>query len=429
MEVASYTAGYLDMGHNARFSWSGHGSDDLILKAINSAQLRNSEWMQGTIELSNGLVDLTYHGAISTDAWLSATNVHFYASDLWEAEMSEVWKWYGSALIEDCRFEHVELRSLESKLTIRNSDFIGPNSGVQLFEGAYLMSGCHFDNAMCNSTDLQAPSLIADSKFIYNSGVIDWGPAEVMIRNCDFESTENSAIDKTGGLLSLKCSNFKSCGPITIWEAELNMSTQMHGGRNSFRSVSECIMLNDATGLYLDEGANDFSGCYQRIIEGTYDTACVELECTFELPARQNHWGYDFDGISQENGLMFPPQDLIRVYPPESSICAGWESGISCHLALIDLNPIKPVGCIDVIKEKSAIVSESVGSLKHIESMVVANTNYNVEVYDVFGRLVGTYEQEEGSRFEANHLSLASGLYVLAFTGKSETFSVRRFIE
>jgi hypothetical protein len=385
--------------------------------------------MQGKIELSNGMVDLTYHGAISTDAWLSATNVHFFASDLWEAEMSEVWKWYGSAFIEDCRFEHVELRGLESKLTVRNSDFIGPNSGIQLFEGAFLITGCKFENASCNSTDLQVTSVVADSEFNNNSGIVDWSTIELMVRNCDFESSEYSAIDKTGGLLSLKCSNFQSCGPITIWEAELNMSTQLQGGRNSFRSVSDCIVLNQASGLFLDEGENDFSGCYQRIIEGTYDTSCVEFECTFELPASRNHWGYDFDGISQENGLMFPPHDLIRVYPTESSICGGWESGMSCHLSLIDLNPIKPVGCLDVIKEKSAIVSESMSSKKILESQLVANCDYHVEVYDAFGRLIETYNLDEGSRFEANNLTLASGLYVFSYAGKGETFCMRRFIE
>jgi hypothetical protein len=139
--------------------------------------------MQGKIELSNGLVDLTYHGAISTDAWLTATNVHFFASDLWEAELSEVWKWYGAAFFEDCRFEHVELRSIESKLTVRNSDFIGPNSGVQLFEGAYSISGCRFENASCNSTDLQAPSVVSDSKFNDNSGLIDWSAQQLIVRN------------------------------------------------------------------------------------------------------------------------------------------------------------------------------------------------------------------------------------------------------
>jgi hypothetical protein len=429
LEVASYTAGYLDMGHNARFSWSGHGPDDLILKIMDSAQLRNTEWMQGKIELSNGLVDLTFHGAISTDAWLSATNVHFFASDLWEAELSEVWKWYGAAFFEDCRFEHVELRSLESKLTVRNSDFMGPNSGIQLFGGAFVVSGCEFENATCNSTDLQAPSLVVDSKFNDNSALIDWSPVELIVRNCDFESSENSAIDKTDGLLSVKCSNFKSCGPISVSTAQLDMSMKLQGGRNSFRSVSDCIVLNEAHGLYLEEGANDFAGCYHRVLEGTYDTLCVELECDFEILAQGNHWGFDFDGISQENGLMFPPHDLIRVSSIEPSVCAGWESGNSCHMTLIDVSPIEPVRCRDFIKKEARASSMTSSTKSFLEGKSVSAFGCEISVYDIQGRLAESSFIEEGSFFSESSFSLASGLYVFTVRGDGETYSVRRFIE
>ncbi len=429
LEVAPYTSAYLDMGHNARFAWSGHGPDDLILKIMDSAQLRNTQWMQGKIELSNGLVDLTYHGAIRTDAWLSATNVHFFASDLWEAEFSEVLKLNGSAIFQDCRFEHVELRSLESKLTVRNSDFIGPNSGIQLFEGAFLITGCEFENATCNSTDLQAPSIVADSKFNYNSGLIDWSATELFIRNCDFESSENSVIDKTDGLLSVKCSNFKSCGPITVSTARLDMSTLLHGGKNSFRSVSDCVVLNDAYGLYLEEGANDFAGCYHRVLEGTYDTSCVELECDFELMAQGNHWGFDFDGISQENGLMFPPHNMIRVSSIEPSVCAGWEAGISCHMTLIDLSPIEPVRCHDVIKQQASTPSMDSTMKSFLEGKSVSDFCCEISVYDIHGRLVTSCFFEEGSFFSESSFSLASGLYVFIARGDVETYSLRRFIE
>ena len=429
LEVASYTAAYLDMGHNARFTWSGHGPDDLILKITNSAQLRNAQWMQGKIELGDGLVDLTYHGVISTDAWLSATNVHFFASDLWEAELSEVCKWYGAAFFEDCRFEHVELRSLESKLTIRNSDFIGPNSGIQLFEGAFVVSGCEFENATCNSTDLQAPSVVSDSKFNDNSGLIDWSAQQLIVRNCDFQGSENSSIDKTDGLLSVECSNFKSCGPITVSTARLDMSMLLQGGKNSFRSVSDCIVLNEAQGLYLEEGANDFAGCYHRVLEGTYDTSCVELECEFELMAQGNHWGFNFDGISQENGLMFPPHDLIRVSSIEPSVCAGWESGISCHMRLIDLSPIEPVRCQDVIKQQASTPSMASTMKSFLEGKAVSAFRCEISVYDIQGRLVTSCFIEEGSFFSESAFSLASGLFVITVRSDGEKYSVRRFIE
>jgi hypothetical protein len=429
LEVAPYTEGFLDLGHNARFTWSGSGAEDLILKIMNSAQLRNSQWMQGTIELSNGLVDLTYHGVISTDVWLSATNVHFYASDQWEAEFSEVWKWYGATVFEACLFEHVELRTFDSKLTVRDTDFIGPNSGIQLFEGAFLISGSQFENASCLSTDLEAPSVIADSKFNENSAVVDWSSTELIVRNCDFQGSEFPAMDKTDGLLSVKCSNFKSCGPITISNAMLDMSTQMRGGKNSFVSVSDCIQLNEAQGLNLDEGANDFSGCYHRIAEGTFDTACVSMECEFELPANHNHWGFNFTGISQESGLMFPPHDLIRVSSTEPSICEGWESGVSCHLHLIDNNPIEPLQCLDILKQKSTSASTVKSMERILDGSMPGDVSYDIRVYDVAGRLAVSHFLKDGNYFGMHDYSLSSGLYVFTITAARETYSIRRFIE
>jgi hypothetical protein len=306
---------------------------------------------------------------------------------------------------------------------------MGPNAGIQLFGGAFAVSGCEFENATCNSTDLQAPSLVVDSKFNDNSALIDWSPAELIVRNCDFESSENSAIDKTDGLLSVKCSNFESCGPIAVSGAHLDMSTLSHGGKNSFRSVSNCIVLNEAIGLYLDEGANDFSGCYQRIVEGTFDTSCVQLECTFELPANQNHWGYNVDGISLENGLIFPPHDLIRVAPAESAICGGWESGVSCHMKLIDGSPIEPVRCRDVIKKEARASSMASSTKSFLEGKSVSAFDCEISVYDIQGRLAEIFFIEEGSFFSESSFSLASGLYVFTVRVDGESYSVRRFIE
>jgi hypothetical protein len=306
---------------------------------------------------------------------------------------------------------------------------MGPNSGIQIFGGAFVVSGCEFENATCNSTDLQAPSLVVDSKFNDNSALIDWSPVELIVRNCDFESSENSAIDKTDGLLSVKCSNFKSCGPISVSTARLDMSMQLQGGRNSFRSVSDCIVLNEAHGLYLEEGANDFAGCYHRVLEGTYDTLCVELECDFEILAQGNHWGFDFDGISQENGLMFPPHDLIRVSSIEPSVCAGWESGNSCHMTLIDVSPIEPVRCRDFIKKEARASSMTSSTKSFLEGKSVSAFGCEISVYDIQGRLAESSFIEEGSFFSESSFSLASGLYVFTVRGDGETYSVRRFIE
>jgi hypothetical protein len=429
LEVAPHTEGYLELGVNARFSWFGNGLDDLILKVVNFAQLRNSQFMQGSIELNNGRVDLTYHGAISTDAWLNATNVHFYADDTWEAEFSQVWKWYGASVFESCQFDHVELQSLYAKLTIRNSQFNGPNSGVQLFEGAYSISGCQFENAICQSTDLMATSILSDCKFNNNGGIIDWSSSDVMVRNCDFESIDHPAIEKAHGTLSVKCSSFNSCGPVKVLNGELDMSGLMHGGKNAFKSVSTCIELIDAQGLFLDYGGNDFAGCTDRLIEGSYDTACVFLECEFEISANRNHWGYNYDGISQENGLMYPPNDFIDVSSTVSSICGGWESGISCHMILTDGSPVGPGGCLDVVKQKGMASSLSDTLRKVLEGKLISPSDCEVRVYDMQGGLVASYFIAEGSAFNFNSSLFAAGLYLFSIANEGEAISMRKFID
>jgi hypothetical protein len=153
------------------------------------------------------------------------------------------------------------------------------------------------------------------------------------------------------------------------------------------------------------------------------------MECVFELPANQNHWGYNFTGISQESGLMFPLHDLIRVSSTESSVCGGWESGISCHLHLRDNNPIEPMRCLDVIKQKSSTASSAASMEKMLNGVLPGDTSYDIRIYDISGRLAGSHYLKEGNYFGMHDHLLSSGLYVFTITGAGETLSIRRFID
>ncbi|MFM7235086.1 MAG: hypothetical protein ACKOZM_10920, partial [Flavobacteriales bacterium] len=86
LEVNVGTENMLHMEENAKLHLCGAGYDDEILRILHGAHLQNANWMLGTIQLSNGRVDLTHNGAIYTDARLEAENVWFYASDQWEAD-------------------------------------------------------------------------------------------------------------------------------------------------------------------------------------------------------------------------------------------------------------------------------------------------------------------------------------------------------
>ena len=126
---------------------------------------------------------------------------------------------------------------------------------------------------------------------------------------------------------------------------------------------------------------------------------------------------------------MFPPHDLIRVSSTEPSICEGWESGVSCHLHLIDNYPIEPLQCLDIIKHKSTIPSAPASMQRVLDGVLPGDTSYDIRVYDVAGRLAVSHFLKDGNYFGMHDYSLSSGLYVFTITAAGETYSVRRFIE
>lgn len=430
LEVSDGTQSLLSMGMHAELILRGNGIDDLIVRINNGASLRNGSGTQGTLAFMNGLVDLTYYGTIQMESEMRGSKVHFYASDLWEAEGSEVWKWNGAPIFEGCRFEHVDLHTYNCKLMLNDCGFIGPNAGLEAIEGAYAMAGCKFAKARCISNELGALSSISNCLFTDDAEVFDWSNQELRIERSVFSNGSTSAIEKTEGALSLKCCDFSSSGTVIIQQASLNMSSLLLGGTNTFRNMSDCIQLIEASDLFLEEGGNDFSGCSHTIFEGTYDTTCVQNSCQFQLSATHNHWGYGGDGLSNTQGLVFPPSSMIRVNASGTPVCSGYESGNTCNLNLIDHEPIIPVACLPQGKRSHTYTHPNIDNWSEVLNGVSsADETLYIKIYDCEGRIVGNETLTTGSFFEWEKYNLSAGMYLISAQGLQGAYTLRRIAE
>ena len=430
LEVSDGTESLLSMGMHAELILRGHGIDDLIVRINNGASLRNGSGTHGTLAFMNGLVDLTYYGTIQMESEMRGSKVHFYASDLWEAEGSEVWKWNGAPVFEGCLFEHVDLRTYSCKLMMNECDFIGPNAGLEAFEGVYSLMSCRFDKARCISNELWALSVISDCLFTNDAVLFDWSNQELRIQRSVFSNGSMSAIEKTEGALSLKCCDFSSSGTVIIQQASLDMSSLLFGGTNTFRNVSDCVQLIEASGLFLEEGGNDFSGCSHTIFEGTYDTTCVQNSCQFQLSANHNHWGFGSNSLSNALGLVLPSSTMIRVYASGTAVCSGFESGNSCDLQLTDAGPIAPVECLQAGKQ---LISQPQEVQSHwhdvLNGLQPATESCTIRWFDGAGRLVMQTQLAEGDFLSSDDYNTASGFYLLEMISANDRYTLRRVIE
>ena len=428
IEILPGTENMLHMQPHAVLAWKGHDSNDLILKINNGAHLQNVNWMQGRIELSDGIVDLTYHGAIYTDVPFKALNIHFYANDQWEAEGSELWKWFGSCTIEQCLFEHVDLKTMHCKLTMSGCHLIGPNAGVEAFEGAFSIQGTLFRDARCRSNELQAVSILSECTFRNDGGVDDYGNERLLIKECTFSDIQGSSIIKHHGSLSLKCNNFHNCGPVTVYHAELDLSLLQNGGLNSFSEMSECFQVGELLQLSLEEGGNDFSGCTEHIFSGTMDTLCEPLSCSLYIDASHNHWGYNTAVITPVTGLSFPPQNRISLVSAHPTICTSYESDVSCDIVLLDTQPVFPQRCDDsgkLISLNNDVSRENFEDF--LNGKYPAMKDEEVRVFDTRASLVHTVTVLKGEYFNADSFEVSAGLYLFTIVGQ-EMYTAKRII-
>jgi hypothetical protein len=419
MEILPGTENMLHMGVNSVLHITGSGMNDEMLRIRNGAHLQNANWMQGSIELSNGRADLTYNGAIYTDAHMEADNVHFFASDLWEAEGSEVWAWSNNVVFTQCRFEHVELHSNYAKCTITESKFSGPNSGYEAIGGKFAVLSSTFNQASVMSSDLEFTSSFMNSVFQNNAYIYDWSDVELPVSGCYFGNTLQPAIEKYGGTLTLECNRLNDCGPVTLHNSVLNVSGNHAAGSNAFQNMLDCISLENAEDIWLENGHNDFSGCAHSMVSGTIDTLCNASGCELVIDASGNHWGYATGVISYESGLLQPPSGLIHLQTSQSMSCSGYENTPGCYVHLSDKHPVAPARCSSLQKSDEAEGEVDTAEVNHSGRLILSEPA-SVEVWDASGRRMKSFNMNSGEDVTQALHGLAQGIYFIAVKSTNE---------
>ncbi len=407
LEVLQGTESVLHMDTLSVFNWKGRGSDDVMLRIVDGARLQNAQWALGSIELENGLVDLTYNGAIYTDAQFSANGVTFFASDLWEAEGSEVWVWTNQCTVDSCFFEHVDLRTVNTKSRVSTTQFTGPNAGFYSEESAFMVNDCAFENAMIQSENALADFSVKRCVFSNDAYIYDNSLANAFIEACTFSDGNAHAIEKAGGTLNLRCNQFNAIEGVYMHQGSVNMSSIHRAGYNFFHEVPVCITCDEVTDLQLMRGYNDFSGYQNYVIAGVMDTTCsLDDACELVLDAHYNHWGGELgtNMISNEEGLFYPFPSMFDLYALHTTACNSYESGTQCAIAFQDVSPIHikecPAGFPEA--ERSLSVSQqqvpdrcSIQMNGDQLTIIAKEAILGCSIYDVLGRQIAT------SRYDA----------------------------
>lgn len=342
IEVAQGTENVLHMESNSKFKWAGKSNENVILRLNNGAHFQNANWTLGEIHLSHGKVDLTYNGALYTDASLSATDVHFFASDQWGTTSTEVWVWFNTCAFDSCIFEHVRLHNQSGKTRLTHCEFLGIDAGFFAYEGRYSAEACFFDGNGIESNELQLPSSIKQSVFINNAHVRDWSNTLLNLEECDFSNGSVPCIEKFDGGINLRCNMIHSTQGIVAHDAWVNMSSSDGSGYNVFDDVPVCLELDHASDLMLIKGFNNFSGYTEKIFSGTIDSMCIaDDDCAMHWDAQYNMWGMlgASNQLSTYEGLLFPTSDMFDVVATGTANCSGYEMDGGCQIWFSDESP------------------------------------------------------------------------------------------
>ncbi len=332
VEILPGTENVLHTKPGSVLKFLGTGSHDLLLKMNDYAHLQNADFQDGSIELENCLVDLTNYGSIRTDLDVIAMNTTFRDETGGASQWSTAYisAWYDNADFEACVFEGVQIRTVDAHLTVGESDFIGPNTGITPIMGSYLLYGCSFDEAWVSSQDLDHVSRIINCEFDgADAQVEDESLVEIIVSKCNFQNGE-TALFKFGGRLSVACSFFGALeSAIYLEQCELNMDLRDNNGNNIFNDVDYIMALDVAIVVDIEKGANDFSGANEFIAMGTIDIPCpITSACTAVISADHNYWG---------GSITTPPASLFEVHTLGS--CA---SQASCEIIFAGTNLMAP---------------------------------------------------------------------------------------
>lgn len=444
LEVSPGAENVLHMQAYSKFIWNGKSNEDVIMRLTNGAHFQNANWALGEIHLAHGKIDLTYNGAFYTDAYLTARDIHFYASNQWETVSTEVWSWFNTVVIDSCVFEHVRLHTNNSKAIVNHSAFIGIDSGCGAYEGRISVASCSFDGNGLECEALALPSYVGNSSFTHNAFIQDAGEEELTVESCLFTDGDVNCLEKSDGRLNLRCNNVINAQGMRVHRSVINMSSSEGAGFNSFENCPVAIELDEVSDILLVRGYNDFSGCTDFIFAGTVDTLCSEESaCTMEFEAHYNQWR---DAGTEEEltlyGGVFPPvEDLFNVEAIASTACDGYEMEGGCRVQFLDVSPVKKGECpSSTTEERTLVVSAAQGDsqvarvVSSAQGLMIQGREAiaNCSVYDAHGLLVfsrNNIQITQSFSPIAGAPDLAPGIYLVQIEGPSLRSCSRVLVE
>ncbi len=353
-------------GENSVFSLNGDNIEDVMLIVANHAIFENVNFQQGEIHLSNCKVDLSGYGIIKTNMKVIADQVKFYSvGQATNLENSMLWIQNNNSVFSNSIFYFVRLKNQYGFCKANQCSFTNILPGLQCSGGGYNIKNSTFDGSSIESSSLQNVSAVSDCNFFsaFANKIKDISLVELKVNHCYFDNEiYYPSIEKTGGKLSVFCSEFDSQIGIRMENGELNLSGVDMAGYNDFSHSQTCINLVNASGIKLYKGHNDFSGVHYHAITGSMNIPCIpSTGCNIYLNAQNNYWGLYPANTLQPSGsnLRIPENSNFNVHTAAYGPCSGPEGPQWCSIHFKDMAPALPTACpaLRPLEVKSSVLS------------------------------------------------------------------------
>jgi hypothetical protein len=318
---ASFPTFYLH--ENASVRLQGENENDLLLRSLNEAPIVfqtaipssevNIQFLHGELDLGNNSYIKVNSGMRINDC-----NVHSSLDDA--TANATIWSDGGKMFIGSSHFYNSGISGVGSSIIVSNSQFEHTNERTSIYStgGNYRVQDSHFEYGRVASDGLENASSIVACTFRNDDligqpinghvSIEDESIVEIKVRSVEIWGG-NIGIKKTGGKLTLACSEIHRCntGILARQGCVLNMARKFFGGFNYFANNSTTIELEDAEDIWLMEGHNSFASYTHYNIAGTIRYNCDATSCEGPaIYASENQWpgGVYFSGLPGSSPIL-----------------------------------------------------------------------------------------------------------------------------
>ncbi|MFM7769780.1 MAG: hypothetical protein ACKO8Q_04420, partial [Bacteroidota bacterium] len=325
------------------------------------------EWNSAHVEMENQSHVVSFRKNVFMHSWLMGVHSNFTV------------QWDDFSFFQS-RIKGVNVRNDHGDFVFRQS--IAELNKIQVYFGNYRIEGSTLIQSELKSFNLKSRSRILESCF-YDSemAVSDESLIELYVYRSTF-SNSNTALNKKGGRLRLRCNLFQSneTGLSLEKGCLLYLSADEAAGYNSFIDQNEAILLSFARTPILFDGENSFENC-ANIMEGSV----VDATCMTQLKFGKQY----FD---------VPPYNLINV---ESAVSSSL--GAPCVLGII-----LGENTVDFCPQEGGGISLANSNSKMLKQVIVQPGGIEVEFDSLFSCVSNKFFGLDSTRSIKEGLALLS---------------------